>query len=134
VKSPNAVAGVTDPWVGSGLRGDIRVQRERIAFRFRRDARAEAFHRHDRPLRGVPAGRCTHQLGILDGAFHIIDPTPRRTRALIFASDAKASWHVARGVEEKGTALGVGFSDTSGFGSETDAPVVFVKRGRTYTP
>jgi hypothetical protein len=67
------------------------------------------------------------KLGILDGAFHIIDPNPRRTRALIFASDAKPSWHVAKGVEEKGAALGVGFSGTSGFGSESDTPVFFEK-------
>jgi hypothetical protein len=67
------------------------------------------------------------KLGILDGAFHVIDPNPRRTRALIFASDAKGSWHVAKGVEVKGAALGVGFSGTSGFGSETDTPVFFEK-------
>jgi hypothetical protein len=67
------------------------------------------------------------KLGILDGAFHIIGPNPRRTRALIFASDAKGSWHVAKGVEEKAAALGVGFSGTSGFGSESDTPVFFEK-------
>jgi hypothetical protein len=62
---------------------------------------------------------------LLDGWMHISNPYDQKTRALVFASDAAGAWHVAKGVEEKGSALGVGFSGTSGFGRETDSIVYF---------
>jgi len=64
--------------------------------------------------------------GLLDGPFHIVNPNDRHTRALVFASDAYGAWHVAKGVEMHGSALGVGFS-AAGLASESDPAVYFEK-------
>jgi hypothetical protein len=64
--------------------------------------------------------------GLLDGPFHF-NTDRRHTRALILATDAHDRWQVAKGVEERDGALGIGFHGTSGFGDETYPAVFFAK-------
>jgi hypothetical protein len=66
--------------------------------------------------------------GLLNNALHNINPYDRKTRALVFATNAEGEWQVATAVEEKSGALGIGFAGASGIGSETDAPLFFHRR------